>query len=256
MMSILRGKWLLSTIAVASVATVHAQQISEREQHAATQHFKRGMQDLLGEHYDSAEREFREAVKIDPLYDAAFYGLGQVYMATKQFDAAVKAYVAARDAFKSATAAEALVSVSSDRRLRDQIDALKDNERSLSRQMAASRNPAAQAAIDRLRDQIQQMEGRLHRSGGPPPPVPAGYSMALGSAYFRLNQLPDAEREYKAAIDVDPGFGEAHNNLAVVYFVTGRVVEAAGSLKAAEKAGFRVNPRLKDDVDAAMKKRG
>ena len=80
--------------------------------------------------------------------------------------------------------------------------------------------------------------------------------MALGSAYFRLNQLPDAEREYKAAIDVDPGFGEAHSNLAVVYFVTGRVAEAAGSLKAAEKAGFKVNPRLKEDVDAAMKKRG
>jgi tetratricopeptide (TPR) repeat protein len=257
MMSMTRkGSWLLSTIVIASVMAVHAQQIAEREQHAATQHFKRGMQDLLGEQYDSAEREFREAVKIDPLYDAAFYGLGQVYMATKQFDAALKAYLSAREAFNSATAVEAMASVSADRRLKDQIEALKDNERTLTRQMAASRNPAAQAAIDRIHDQIQQMEGRLHRVGGPPPPVPAGYSMALGSAYFRLNQLPDAEREYKAAVEVDPAFGEAHNNLAVVYFVTGRITEAAAALKAAQKAGFKVNPRLKDDVEAAMKKRG
>lgn len=257
MMSMLRREtWLLSTIVFASIATVQAQEISERDQHAATQHFKRGMADLLAEHYDSAEREFREAVKIDSLYDAAFYGLGQVYMATKQFDAALKAYLSACDAFKSATAAEALASISSDRRLRDQIDTLKDNERTLTRQMASSRNPAAQAKIDYLHDQIQQLEGRLHRSGGPPPPVPAGYSMALGSAYFRLNRLADAEREYKAAIDVDSGFGEAHSNLAVVYFVTGRIGEAATALKAAEKAGFKVNPRLKEDVEAAMKKQG
>jgi hypothetical protein len=135
-------------------------------------------------------------------------------------------------------------------------EALKDYERNLTRQMTTSRTPAAQAAIDRIHDQTLQMETRLHRTGGPPPPVPAGYSMALGSAYFRLNQLPDAEREYKAAIQVDPSFGEAHSNLAVVYFVTGRIAEADAALKAATKAGFKVNPRLKDDVEAAMKKRG
>jgi tetratricopeptide (TPR) repeat protein len=254
--SVVKGGLLLLISATLSVAHLHAAQLSERDQHAATQHFKRGMQELLDERYENAEREFRDAVKIDPLYDAAFYGLGQVYMATKQFDAAVKAYIAAREAFKSATAAESLASVSTDRRLRDQIEGLKDYERSLTRQMARSRNPAAQAAMDRIHDQIQQMESRLHRTSGPPPPVPAGYSMAVGSAYFRLNQLADAEREYKAAIDVNPAFGEAHSNLAVVYFVTGRISEADAALKAAEKAGFKVNPRLKDDVEAAMKKRG
>lgn len=254
---VMTRNWLVLIAIVASVSLVDARQLSERDQHAATQHFKRGMQALLGEKYDEAEQEFRGAVKIDPLYDAAFYGLGQVYMATKQFESAVKAYTAARDAFKSATSVEALASASSDRRLKDQIDALKDYERNLTRQAAVSRNPAAQAAMDRIRDQIQQMESRMHRSGGPPPPVPAGFSMALGSAYFRLNQLTDAEREYKAAIEVDPAFGEAHNNLAVVYLITGRIAEADAALKAAEKADFKVNPRLKDDIAAAVaKKRG
>ena len=79
--------------------------------------------------------------------------------------------------------------------------------------------------------------------------------MALGSAYFRLNQLADAEREYKAAIDTNPAFGEAHSNLAVVYYVTGRIAEADAALKAAEKAGFRVNPKLKDDIAAANKQK-
>ena len=255
--SIVRGGWFVLLICVTSVSIVRADQLSERDQHAVTQHFKLGMQALLGEQYDTAEREFRAAVKIDPLYDAAFYGLGQVYMATRRFDAAVTAYIAARDAFRSATAAEALASVASDRRLRDQIEALKDYERNLTRQTPAATNPAARGPLDRVHDQIVQLETRLNRRAGTtPPPVPAGLSMALGSAYFRLNQLADAEREYKAAIEVSPALGEAHSNLAVVYLVTGRITEADAAAKDAEKAGFRVNPKLKDDIAAAKKRAG
>jgi tetratricopeptide (TPR) repeat protein len=83
--------------------------------------------------------------------------------------------------------------------------------------------------------------------------VPSFVSMALGSAYFRLGRLSDAEREYKATIDVDPKTGEAHNNLAVVYLETGRFDEAEKAVKAAEKTGFNVNPMLKDDIKAKLK---
>jgi len=227
-------------------------QLSEREQLAASQHFKRGMESLLRDQYDVAEKEFKGAVAIDPLYDAAFYGLGQAYMATKRYDEALKAYLASRDAFKAATAAEVLNSAASDRRIRDQIDALKDNERNM---MRLGTGPGAGQAIDQIRQQIQQLESRKSRlAGATPPPVPAGVSMAIGSAYFRLNDLANAEKEYKAAVDVNPNFGEAHNNLAVVYFVTGRLPDAEAEIKAAERVGFKVNPRLKDDIAAAKKK--
>jgi len=230
-------------------------QLSEREQLAASQHFKRGMESLLRDKYDVAEQEFKEAVAVDPLYDAAFYGLGQVYMATKRYDEALKAYIASRDAFKAATAGEVLASAASDRRIRDQIDALKDNERNMTRLMGGGQNPGAQQTIDQVREQIQQLESRKsRRAGATPPPVPAGVSMAIGSAYFRLNDLANAEKEYKAAVDVNPNFGEAHNNLAVVYFVTGRLPDAEAEIKAAERVGFKVNPRLKDDIAAAKKK--
>jgi Tfp pilus assembly protein PilF len=228
-------------------------QLSEREQVAASQHFKRGMESLLADRYDIAEQEFKGAVAIDPLYDAAFYGLGQVYMATKRYDQALKAYTASRDAFKAATAAETLASAASDRRIRDQIETLKDNERNMMRLGTSS--PGGQQAIDQVRELIQQLESRKsRRAGATPPPVPAGISMAIGSAYFRLNDLANAEKEYKTAVQVKPDFGEAHSNLAVVYFVTGRVPEAETEIKAAEKAGFKVNPRLKDDIAAAKKK--
>ncbi|MFL6279514.1 MAG: tetratricopeptide repeat protein [Vicinamibacterales bacterium] len=252
---IIKRSLLFVIIAVAGVLPAGASQLSEREQHAASQHFKRGMESLISEKYDAAETEFKAAVAIDPLYDAAFYGLGQTYMATKRYPDALKAYLASRDAFKTATAAEVLEGTESDRRLRDQIDALKDNERNLTRLMSGSPSASGQNTVDQIREQIQQLESRKsRRAGASPPPVPAGISMAIGSAYFRLNDLANAEKEYKAAVDVNTNFGEAHSNLAVVYLITGRATEAEAEVRAAEKAGFRVNPKLKEDI-ATKKKR-
>ena len=63
--------------------------------------------------------------------------------------------------------------------------------------------------------------------------------------------MTDAEHEYKAALQVDPNAAEAHNNLAVVLMLTRRFDEAEAEIKAAEKAGFRVNPQLKEDLRKA-----
>ena len=46
---------------------------------------------------------------------------------------------------------------------------------------------------------------RARRDHDSPQSVPAGLSMALGSAYFRLGRYEDAEREYKAAVAVTVG---------------------------------------------------
>jgi Flp pilus assembly protein TadD len=64
--------------------------------------------------------------------------------------------------------------------------------------------------------------------------------------------MADAEREYRETLRADPKIGEAHNNLAVVCLQTGRFQEADVELKAAERAGFRVNPQLKEDVKKAL----
>jgi len=250
---VLKRSLLFSCVLFVSAAQLVAIQLSERDQHLAAEHFRAGMEALLSERYEPAEREFKETVKLDPLHDAAFYGLGQVYMKTQRYDAAVKAYIASRDAFKSATASDALTGAASDRRIKDQIEALKDNERNLSR-LSSGANPSAQKQIEQIQMQIQELESRRSRRGGAAPPKPpAGLSMALGSAYFRLNDLASAENEYKAAIEVNPNFGEAHSNLAVVYLVTGRAAEAEAEVKTAEKAGFRVNPKLKEDIAAKRK---
>jgi Flp pilus assembly protein TadD len=78
--------------------------------------------------------------------------------------------------------------------------------------------------------------------------IPAELSLGLGSAHFRIGQWGPAEQNYRAALAVDGKMGAAHNNLAVIYMLRGRLHEAERELKAAEKAGFLVSSQFKQDL--------
>jgi Flp pilus assembly protein TadD len=223
----------------------------------ALAHFRTGMAALESERYDEAEAQFQGAIRLEPNFEGALYGLGQTYMRKRQYSDAVRAYVDCREAFKHNEANEAMGDVVADQRLRDQIQVLKDTERNLQRTSQASTPQNVAAAIQRIHSQIDLLESRLgRRERDSPAPVPAGVSMALGSAYFRIGQHEDAEREYKAAVTVEPSFGEAHSNLAVLYFVTGRYELAEAEVKSAEKSGFKVHPGLKSDIEKRKKAAG
>lgn len=213
----------------------------------AMEHYRAGQSAFLAERLERAEQEFGEAARLDPLLAAAHCGLGQVLMVEKRYPEAVRAYLACRDAFEKDAATTALEAVAADRRLDDQIRAIRDNITALQSGRVSTIN--TQSSIQRLSDQVGDLEGRRHRSRGSVPPTPPGMSLALGSAYFRNQQLADAEREYKAALEVSPSLGEAHNNLGVVYMLTGRLDAAAREVALAEKAGFKVAPGLKQDLE-------
>jgi Flp pilus assembly protein TadD len=233
---------ITTTLLCLSLAVTSAAQVSPGHEH-----FKAGMMALAAEQYDKAEAEFRNAVRVDPLHDGAFYGLGQVYMATKRYPDAVKAYQDSRAAFLAGIAAEKNDAAAMDRRIRDQLQVVKEYGRALQRLPPTA--SGVTAAIERNREDVRQLESRLNKSSaGGSPPVPAGLSMALGSAYYRTQNVEAAEKEYIEAVKVDPAFGEAHNNLAVIYMITGRLDLADQEIALAEKAGFKVNPRLKDDL--------
>jgi Flp pilus assembly protein TadD len=246
------GIILIATLALIANSPQAPSVPAQAHQDALAQ-FKSGMVALESERYDEAEAAFKKAVNLEPNYEGAYYGLGQTYMRKHLFEDAVQAYLHSREAFRQNAAAEAAGDVAAEQRLRDQIQALKDTERALQRTSQASTPLNVNSAIERIRGQITLLESRRNRRPDAPPPVPAGLSMALGSAYFRLARHEDAEREYKAAIAADPAFGEAHSNLAVLYMVTERYDQAEAEVKAAEKAGFKVNPNLKADI---KKKRG
>jgi len=244
---------LVMTIAMTTaLAASAAGQQSVKDHIDAMKHLRLGQENLRAEKWDLAEREFRAAVELEPPLEMAHYGLGQVYMATKRYPAAVQAYVGCRDAFLANMARDIHNDLLAERRLEDQIQALEDERTAITTGRVTPMLSSGAAELDR---RIHDLRTQRFHEARTAPVVPTWISIALGSAYFRAGAMADAEREYRAAIAVDPKLGEAHNNLAVVCMLTGRFADAEQEIKAAEKSGFRVNPQLKEDLKKAAARR-
>jgi Flp pilus assembly protein TadD len=230
-----------------------AGQPPDKNHQETMRHLRLGQENLRAEHWEQAESEFRAAVRLDPLLELAHYGLGQVFMATKRFPAAVSAFIDCRSVFTKLAARDATDRLDNEKRLMDQIQQLQDQKMLL--QTGRLKMLDLSAQIQKVDMMIHELQGRRFRTAEGPPPTPPWISVALGSAYFRNGAMPDAEREYREALKIDSKIGEAHNNLAVVCLLTGRYPEAEAEIKAAEAAGFRVNPQLKEDLKKASAQR-
>jgi Flp pilus assembly protein TadD len=225
----------------------------DKNHQEAMRHLSLGQENLRAEKWEKAESEFRAAVRLDPLLELAHYGLGQVFMATKRFPAAIAAFVDCRNAFTQLAARDATHRLDNEKRLMDQIQELQDQKRLL--QTGRFKATDLSAQIQKVDMMIHELQGRRYQAAAGPSSTPPWISVALGSAYFRNGAMADAEREYREALKIDSRIGEAHNNLAVVCLLTGRYPDAEAEIKAAEAAGIKVNPQLKDDLKKASAKR-
>lgn len=233
-----------------------SEDMSERDRQLAMVHYREAQQLMLSERFDLAEREFKAAIALDPLLVEAHYGLGQCYMSQRDFPAAVRAYTGSRTAHKEATVRQAQKALDSERRRREGSQALRDMLAELNRAVANPNLPLSQTQQIRRQivfaeQNIQQLD-RLWGLGSAVDQVPPGISVALGSAYFRCGAFADAEREYLAALAVNPKIGEANNNLAVVYIYLGRIPEAMEQVKRAERNGYKVHTDLNKELGALL----
>ena len=70
----------------------------------------------------------------------------------------------------------------------------------------------------------------------------------LGTAYFMKGLVQEAIEANLEAIKIQPEFPIAHNNLAVDYLETGEYDKAIAHCDQAEKFGFQVAQKLKDEL--------
>jgi tetratricopeptide (TPR) repeat protein len=232
--------------------SVAATEVTEQAHREALAHYYAGQELLYAENWTDAEREFRAAVKLDPLLVLAHYSLGQVYMALKQYPDAVKAFTGCRQAYLDIAALQDVDKAQVDQRREEEIQQLRDGIRILQSSARQRETGQRENSILKLEQRILDLETSKRRIPSGAIQVPAEFSLALGSAHFRSGALADAEREYGAALKARPKFGEAHNNLAVVLMLQGRLPEAAEHLKSAEKAGFQVNSAFKADLEKRL----
>lgn len=238
-----RAPLVLPVLLVVTFSAPGAAQFpSEHDRREAIRHYRNGRELMTAERFEQAVDAFRAAIASDRLLSLAHHGLGEAYMALRRYASAIQAFTGAREALVTLHGLHDRHRVEVERHRDEEIRELNDSIRRL-RQI-----PNTNLQVARLEARIQDLE-RQRSSNTDAFVPPAELLLALGSAYFRNNQLEDAEREWRAAMTINNRFGEVHNNLAALYAMTGRKKEAQESVRAAERAGFRVNPQLKQDID-------
>jgi tetratricopeptide (TPR) repeat protein len=229
------------TLSLVVGSTLGAQQLAtEVDRELALTLFRTGQEYLAAEQFEKAIDAFRRAVQKDPLLSIAHYGIGQANMNLRRYASAVKAYTDCLEAMRVLHKFHEAGNFEADKQRDDEIRTLRSYR---DRGWRGFTRPQALAMEQHLRD----LEDQRHTTSETFRP-PAETLLALGSAYFRNGESGAAEANWKAAIEVNPKYGEAHNNLAVIYMQSGRLTEADAELKLAEKNGFRVNPQFKADL--------
>jgi Flp pilus assembly protein TadD len=240
---------VLALLLLAGSAAVDCSAAATQGQRAeAAALFQEGQQALLESRFADAEAPLLRALALHPQHALAHYGLGQAYMGLRRFPDAVGAFGRSREAFRCAGGSGRL-----DHEIRALRDVIRRFERNRSQEGGvqwravngdSSTKGDALVAAHELERGLDELE-RAKRSADP---VPLAVTLALGTAYFQAGSLADAERAFRAVLAADPRSGDAHNNLAVVLVLTERADEAAREVKAAEKAGVPVDPRLIEEI--------
>lgn len=235
--------------ALLCVSTAAAAQglASAADRREAFAHYRSGQEFLSAEQFEKAADAFREAIKYDPLLTDAHYGLGQSFMGLQRYASAIQAFTGCINAARRLHDLRQKDRVSTDKAIDEEIRELKDSVRRVASGQVRVGQP--QIKQTQLEQRIQELE-RSRSTLSANFEVPATVLLSLGSAHFRNGDRDAAEHHWAEAVKVNSRLGEAWNNLAVIHLGAGRKAEAEAAVRNAERAGFRVNPRLKADIRA------
>lgn len=193
-----------------------------------------------------------------PDYPDSHFLRARIFYGEKEYTQALDEMVKAREGF--ASTAELRDTIQRERRnaLSEQIRRKDNSIAEWTRQM--SQVPPEQrqqieltiGALQRDRDAMQQ---EMLEYNPRPTSVPARYSSLHGSILLRLDRNAEAIVQYEEALKVDPGYGEAANNLASLYHAAGQNEKALEIVTEAQKRGARLHPELRKSIEAALAKR-
>jgi tetratricopeptide (TPR) repeat protein len=244
-----------AVLAVLAAASGFAMQKSEahRDQdlRVAHDHYEKGREAMASERFEDAVAEFKAATGLDPLFSLAYFREGQAHMALKEYAQAERAFVACRQSYENLAGLQLTNNEEAERRREEEIQQLENEIQQL--QSGQAKTTAAANLMQQLQQRVSELQRNRRKGGHEAAAVPAELNVSLGSAYFRQGKMDLAEKEWKTATAANPKLGEAHNNLAALYLMTSKLDDAQRELELAEKAGYHVHPRLKEDIKTARK---
>ena len=167
---------------------------------------------------DKAQEKFVKSIEVSPNFPESFVELGNIYMRQKNFDMAIEEYDKAEESY-------------------------------LRLEAYVSKGIISTAAWKREFDVASR---ELYRDLQEPKfSIPPKLYFFKGGAYFRKGMLKEASEQFHRAIALDPNHGDAHNNLAVIYYLTKQYDLAWKHLRLAQKLGAKVNPKFVEDLKKA-----
>src|SRR5688572_20610111 len=196
-------RFALAVMAVAllGAAVPGAQQYNNREsaRERAREPYDAGLEQMRNEDFGAARKSFEAAIGIEPTFELAHFMLGRVHLAQKEYAPAAAALTRARDLYVSQASRQFLDKQEAQRYRREriaEIDGLISNLQGVTPQTFQTREQIRQ--LEERKRQVQDLDRA--RDLTPAKVVPAFVSLSLGSAYFRLGKLPEAEQAYLAAV--------------------------------------------------------
>jgi len=220
----------------------------------AAQHLQAGVEADRQHHFDTAIAEFQKATELDPRLAAGFLNLGQAYMESHNYGAAIAPLKQAVELKPELLPAHQLLGYA----LLAQgfaAEAIPHLERAQERgalgiaQLEVGKLPEAVANLQAALAKQPNDQDLLYYFGRATgllskqtidtllaayPDSPRAHQ-ALAENYFVLRQMPQAEREYRAALQIRPDIPGLHLELGEVYAAAAQWEKAEEEFRAETK---------------------
>lgn len=188
----------------------------------AKKYYLEGMKHKKDGKMDKAQEKFLKSVEVTTNFPESFVELGNIYMREKDYDKAIGEYDKAAESY-------------------------------LRLEAYVSKGIISTAAWKREFDVASR---ELYRDLQEPNfAIPPKVYFLRGGAYFRKGMLKEASEQFTRTIALDPNHGDAHNNLAVIYYLTKKYDLAWKHMRLAEENGAKVNPKFVEDLKKAAPER-
>ena len=231
----------------------------------ADEKYQEGLKYLSQENYDQAKESLQEALQALPIHSDAAYNLGVALYQTQDYqtalshiDSAIQNYPQWHDhEYEMKTAyyhyAQARI-IEIENQMRQLLgDAAYHQYKSGGLKGLHSVPKEDAARILELQRSLTDMKEVLLPKQKAMQ-TPAGYYFQAGNCYLRMQKYDEAHRCYLQAVETNPNHGDAHNNLAFIYFLAKQYEKSWEHLQKAEQCGVKINPQVKEQLKKAMEK--
>jgi tetratricopeptide (TPR) repeat protein len=209
--------------------------------------FIKGLEQQKTGHSVMAEKMFKQVLSILPEHSEAAFCLGLYSYKAKDYEAALKYFESAKDNFFTW---QALIL---DNQLEEKGAALEISTYIFL--IERYPNPGEDAmGMSEFRERMRYGEDlmRMNPPSGQPTTIPAEYYFYAGNCLMKLQRYFEAFDEYNKVIEINPEYGDAYGNLALLYFMTQDYVDSWLSLQMAKKYGAEINPEFEKTLISKM----